>query len=226
MISRESETNFENNTQINSIMNSKKTSKVKDEFTFELKLENETEDEYEKILEKEIESNCNFGEYIDKLELEEKPDSQLISLSKEEIIEFKNNQIQKLKAYIASLEMEKDDLIENFRQTTNILLEKIKEMENNNSGFRPDTPMIAKNINKKKSEPILSNEAFFDKPYNPKKEKQRCPNCTSEFLEEDFIAHSLNCLRNKIRCKKCGEMIEEKHRKEHINEWRSSEVRM
>jgi hypothetical protein len=101
--------------------------------------------------------------------------------------------------------------------------------------------MIAKDINKKRGAlngkgvsnkvasnvSINSNKDFFGDEIvitEKKEKKQRCPNCTQEILDDEFIAHSLNCLRNKIRCKKCGEMIEEKNRKEHLLEWRSVEV--
>ena len=49
--------------------------------------------------------------------------------TKEEIVKYKNEQIDKLKAYISSLEQEKDDLIDNFKDTTSLLLEKIKDFE-------------------------------------------------------------------------------------------------
>ena len=58
----------------------------------------------------------------------------------------------------------------------------------------------------------------------PQSNKQRCPHCTKEFANEIFLQHSLDCLRNKIRCKKCNELIDEKFKKEHLLEWRSKEV--
>lgn len=106
-------------------------------------------DSYEKQLDKEIEANCDFGTYVDKLEVEEKPDSELLKLDKHEIIEFKNYQIKKYKAYIASLEREKMDLIENFKDTTNVLLERIKEYEEKDIGERPQTAFIMKQIHEK-----------------------------------------------------------------------------
>ena len=87
--------------------------------------------DFEKHLVKDIESSCNFNVYIDKLEIkDEYTDEELIAKkTKEEIVLYKNEQIDKLKAYITSLEQEKEDLIENFKDTTSLLLEKIKDFE-------------------------------------------------------------------------------------------------
>ena len=87
--------------------------------------------EYENHLVKDIESSCNFNVYIDKLEIKNDfTDEELISQkTKEEIVKYKNEQIDKLKAYITSLEQEKEDLIDNFKDTTSLLLEKIKDFE-------------------------------------------------------------------------------------------------
>src|SRR5690606_15157383 len=137
----------------------------------------------------DIEQNCNeLKVYIDQLELEEKDDSELMKLDKYQIIDFKNYQITKLKAYIQSLEKEKEDLIENFRNTTSVLLERIKDLEQNQFGMRPQTPNIMAQIKKKEK---YANGIDFEK----EQKIERCPNCRKEFPEEDFIVHSLKCLR-------------------------------
>ncbi len=179
--------------------------------------------EYDKILEKEIESTCTFNKYIDKLELKnDYTDEELIlNKTKEEIISYKNDQIIKLKAYIASLEQEKEDLINNYKNTTNALLDKIKNLEiklsNTNSGNiiadnnilnieRPGTAMIIRELQ--------DDEQNFN--HNDKNKKQRCPNCKKDILESEFIAHSLTCLRHSYRCKICGELINDNLVNEHI----------
>jgi hypothetical protein len=221
---------------------------LKEEFTFTYQLSEdlEVDDEYEKTLERDIETNCDLSVYVNKLELEEKSDSELLLLSKEEIVDFKNYQIQKLKAYIFSLEKEKEDLIENFKNTTNVLIDKIKEQEFRDCGVRPETPFIAKKLktaashqerNSYKDNTYPANsysmnknffgddeESKFTGEINLKTGLQRCPHCTKEFAQEYFLQHSLDCLRNKIRCKKCSELIDEKFKKEHLLEWRSKEV--
>jgi hypothetical protein len=233
---------------------------VKDEFKYLFKEDTDGEDDFEKTLEREIEKNCEFNIYVDKLEIEEKSEDELQNLEKHEIINFKNYQIQKLKAYIYSLEKEKEDLIENFKNTTNVLLEKIKELEFDQTGIRPQTPFIANKLNKKfskyaeernlkknisegnksgYSQNSSSTDAKYDQEEMTKKtqnfkeetkfensanKKQRCVNCQKEFPQETFLQHSLECLRNKIKCKKCNELIDEKNKKDHLMEWRSKEV--
>ena len=213
-----------------------KKSTFENDFKYSLPIDETQDDDYEKLLEKDIEQSCNFTKYIDKLELNDDiPDEELInSKSKEEIVEYKNNQILSLKAYITSLEQEKDDLIDNFKETTSQLLERLKDLEaknleynnlknnpnnnsisTNNTSFdsftmshqRPETPMIAKNLRRNNN---IS---------NPNK-KQRCPNCQKEFLESEFVEHSLQCLRHTFHCKKCGELVDEKFKKEHLQKFR------
>lgn len=178
------------------------------------------EDDYEKILEKEIEEQCEFKVYIDKLQIEDKADEDLIQMSKEDILSFKNTQISQLKGYIASLEQEKDDLIDNFKETTSLLLERIKDLEFQNKGIRPETPMIAKNLPKKSGG--VSQSDF--KSLKARRHIERCPNCHNEFPEEQFISHSLQCLRKAFNCKVCNELVNENNKVEHLNKYRAPQA--
>jgi hypothetical protein len=239
------------------IKKSEKPEKVKKKDEFKIIHYNEKtneEDDFEKLFEKDIEENCTFNIYVDKLEINEIPDDKLILQEKEEILNHKNYQIQKLKAYIASLEKEKEDLIMNFRNTTNVLLEKIKQSECNEMGFRPQTAKIVeefydKNLNnnynnntkkyKEGSSNLNANKNFNNK--NSSKQKnidvfsfeenkeytltlERCANCKQEFPKEMIVLHSLDCLRNKFPCKFCKELIQDKNLQNHLNEWKSKEV--
>ena len=140
-----------------------------------------------------------------------------------------------------SLEKEKEDLIENFKNTTNILLEKIKQYEYNEFGTRPQTAKIVENINSKDQKIYnklnltkennnsynISNSNKIDVlSFEDNKEYlyERCPNCKKEFPKENFITHSLDCLRNNMTCKICKELIPDKMKKDHIFQWRSNEV--
>ena len=203
------------------------------DFNFPLPIDDEDnldDLEYNKILEKEIESTCIFNKYIDKLEIKNDfTDEELITnKTKEEIISYKNDQIIKLKAYIASLEQEKEDLINNFKNTTNALLDKIKDLEqkikkenisntinnvNNNDIYieRPGTAMIIQEL----KENEINNKDVT--------KTQRCPNCKKDILESEFIAHSLTCLRHNFKCKKCGELINDNSVDSHIKSWLSPE---
>ena len=189
---------------------------------------NQGDIEYEKILEKEIESNCTFNKYVDKLKLRDDfTDEELLTKKGEEIISYKNEQITKLKAYIASLEQEKEDLINNFKNTTNALLDKIKNLEiqlnkNNNINKnkikieRSQTAMIAKDLQE-----IENKEINLDKKNINM--KQRCPNCQKEIPQNEFIIHSLSCLRHSYKCKSCGELINDEIYEEHIKSFLNPE---
>jgi hypothetical protein len=210
--------------------------KLKDEFKISYNYEEDLiDDEYEKELERDIEQNCDqIHVYIDKLELEEKSDTELLKLDKYQIIDFKNYQLTKLKAFILSLEKEKEDLIENFKTTTNILLEKIKDLEDKNFGKRPDTARILDGVGKKdlitkgtkkKEINIMNFETGESEDITESKGTERCPNCKKFYPEgEAFIRHSLECLRNKVHCKLCDDMILVCDKKNHLLEWRSNEV--
>ena len=233
--------------------------------------------DFENHLVKDIESSCNFNVYIDKLELhDEYTDEELISKkTKEEIVRYKNEQIDKLKAYISSLEQEKEDLIDNFKDTTSLLLEKIKDFEsdpnytiqkkdliynnniNNNININTIEETKNNNMNEIKlnkdnniedinninlNNNIIINDYYKNLPKNFNKierpqtamiaeqlnnpklnsnKMQRCANCQKEILESEFVSHSLICLRHTFRCKKCGELINEKEKKKHLEKYRN-----
>ena len=166
------------------------------------------DDEYEKYLETQMEQEANG--YINNLELNDNmSDDELIKRPKEEIIQYKNIIINKLKAYTASLEKEKDDLIREFKITTDALIEKIKDIEFSNKGIRPQTAMIVKGMR--------GNSNNSKQPSNePQIAMQRCPNCTKEFPITNFIEHSLQCLRKIYKCTKCNIMIPVEEKETHF----------
>jgi hypothetical protein len=189
-------------------------------------IENEEEDDFAKALEKDLENESNI--YVNNFQLkEEKTDDELMSMSKEEIITYKNIQISQLKSYINSLEKEKEDLINNFKITTDSLIEKIKQMEFTHQGLRPQTARIIKDLN--------NNQTNSNKNYNQKdiingennennynnKQRQRCPNCTKEFNISEYIEHSLNCLRKIYRCQKCNKMMPINEKETHLNNYQN-----
>ena len=200
-------------------------------------IENEEEDDFAKQLEQDLEKESNV--YINKFEIKiEKSDEELMNMTKEEIITYKNIQISQLKSYINSLEKEKEDLINNFKITTDTLLEKIKQIEYNNMGVRPQTAHIIKDIkeNKKrktktkkdKNDLFEEDDEDFDKNIvnmddinNPKNEFQRCPNCTKEFPISEYIEHSLQCLRKIFRCQKCNKMMPITEKETHLNNYQN-----
>ena len=204
---------------------------------------NISNDSYEIKLDKEIEDNCDFKNYVDNLEVEEKSNEDLIILDKQDIIDFKDLQISKYKAYINSLEKEKQDLIENFKETTNILLERIKELEQNQSGCRPQTAMILNDIDKNISNKKLNIQNYQQIDFQTLKEdnninnklknknlhynntnnnsSERCVKCKKYYPKDEFAKHSLECLRKPmIVCKICKENIDITEKENHIKMFR------
>ena len=200
-------------------------------------IENEEEDDFAKELEKDLENESNI--YINNFQSkEEKTDDELLLMTKEEIITYKNIQISQLKSYITSLEKEKEDLINNFKITTDTLIERIKQIEFNNQGIRPQTACIIKDINdnkKTKSKINYNKKDLFDdeeednnkinENNNLEKENknqiQRCPNCTKEFPISEYIEHSLQCLRKIYRCTKCNKMMPINEKETHLNNYQN-----
>ena len=137
------------------------------------------------------------------------------------------------------MEKEKEDLINNFKITTDTLLEKIKQIEFNNIGIRPQTAHIIKDIkeNKKRNSKTKNNKndlfeededddfnkniVNLDDINNPKNEFQRCPNCTKEFPISEYIEHSLQCLRKIFRCQKCNKMMPITEKETHLNNYQN-----
>ena len=73
-------------------------------------------------------------------------DTELFSMQKENIIQYKNYQILKIKTVIKNLKQEKEALIQNYKQTTDNLLKHIKELEFKGTGERPVTAKIIHKI--------------------------------------------------------------------------------
>ena len=188
---------------------------------------NKEEDDFAKQLEKDLENESNI--YINKIEFnQEKSDEELMNMSKEEIITYKNIQISQLKSYINSLEKEKEALINNFKITTDSLIEKIKQIEFNNKGIRPQTACIIKDINNNQKRNIKNNYNKKNIINNNKEEIitindeiQKCPNCTKEFPISEYIEHSLQCLRKIYRCQKCNKMMPVNEKETHLNNYQN-----
>ena len=168
-------------------------------------IENEEEDDFAKQLEEDLEKESNI--YINNFELKiEKSDDELLKMTKEEIITYKNIQISQLRSYINSLEKEKDDLIKNFKITT---VNENKKNKNREDSFEDDE--------------IISNKKIvnMENIINPENKFQRCPNCTKEFPITEYIEHSLQCLRKIFRCQKCNKMMPVSEKETHLNNYQN-----
>ena len=188
----EEDTDEENNNSINNNNSIKEFDDVDDEINLEEQLKKEYEGDYFKDNEK-IKGEIS--------------DTELFSMSKENIIQYKNYQILKLKTVIKNLKQEKEALIQNYKQTTDNLLKHIKELEFKGTGERPVT---AKIIHK-----ISSNNQNDEKKTGVDKDK--CPNCGKKIKNNLLMEHSLECMRKKYRCIYCNDLMNVEDKIKHNN---------
>ena len=154
-------------------------------------------------LEEQLKKEYEGGEFIDKEKMDEDiSDNELMSMPKENIIQYKNYQILKLKTIIKTLRQEKESLMDNYKKTTDNLLQHIKELEYKGTGERP---MTAKIIHK------IASSNDIEKTAEDNNNKERCPNC-GKIIKTNIMEHSLECIRKKYKCICCNELmnIEEK----------------
>jgi hypothetical protein len=155
-------------------------------------------------LEEQLKKEYEGGEFTDKEKMnnEDISDNELMSMPKENIIQYKNYQILKLKTIIKTLRQEKESLMDNYKKTTDNLLQHIKELEFKGTGERP---MTAKIIHK------IASSNDIEKTAEDHNNKERCPNC-GKIIKTNIMEHSLECIRKKYKCVYCNELmnIEEK----------------
>ena len=143
---------------------------------------------------------------------EEITDSELLSMPKESIIQYKNYQILKLKALVKTLREEKEILINNYKQTSDNFLNHIKELEYKGTGERP---MTAKIIHK------ISSTSNNDNEKNSE-EKEKCPNC-GKIIKNNFLEHSLECIRKKYKCVNCNILMNIEDKQKHIDKFKNKD---
>jgi len=61
-------------------------------------------------------------------------------------ISYLEKKVEELSHQIEIMEREKEEIIENFQISTNVLLDKIKDLESASIGSRPQTSMILKKL--------------------------------------------------------------------------------
>ena len=171
-----------------------------DDIDNEINLEEQLKQEYE-------------GDYFkdnDKIK-EDISDLELFSMTKENIIQYKNYQILKLKTIIKNLKQEKEVLIQNYKQTTDNLLKHIKELEFRGTGERPVTAKIIHKISSNNND-IEKN----DEKKNGVGDREKCPNCGKK-IKINFMEHTLECMRKKYKCIYCNELMNVEDKGKHNN---------
>mmetsp|Transcript_24528 Transcript_24528/g.56532 ORF Transcript_24528/g.56532 Transcript_24528/m.56532 type:complete len:381 (+) Transcript_24528:79-1221(+) len=114
------------------------------------------------------------------------------------------SEVQRLRAKINLLEQQKDDMADDFRATTQVLFNRIKELEaqvsDNNS--RPQTAAVIERIEKKSNQ-----------------ETYMCGNCRHEIPAGNMVSHNTHCYRNNFRCEVCDEVLPVRDKELHVQEW-------
>lgn len=148
------------------------------------------------------------------------------------------SEVGRLRQKIKSMERERDNMVDNFRDTTKILLNRIKELEAelSETKSRPQTAAIIERIERPKQvnqdprtahapqvlkiaeEPLVA-RAGADIPTTPVQEVSKCGNCGKPIPAGNLISHNLYCYSNNFRCAACDEVIHARDKESHLQEW-------
>lgn len=155
------------------------------------------------------------------------------------ILAAKDQEVQKLTVKFEELEKEKEDIIDNFQESTEVLMERIKELEAVSLGARPQTANILKRIedtqpgirirNVKYHNHYSSSVEAVEKNKTNNKELEeklpeglaKCTNCGELIDEIKMATHTVTCFRNSTKCKVCGEKVQKSQKSEHLTLWRN-----
>ena len=122
-------------------------------------------------------------------------------------------------------------MVESFRISSDMLLERLKDLESINfPGERPQTAQVLGRIEQERMNrpkimddmgpPQILNLENGD-PYEVKMEEEsECSNCKRMILASDMAKHTIQCIRNSVKCKICHEAIPKDRKKEHLHDWR------
>ena len=140
----------------------------------------------------------------------------------QKVINEKDQIINQLNEQIQQLVIEKDDMIESFQISTNILIEKIKELEAQKLGYRPQTAQIMQptcntfsyiyykiltalpsnqrfNIlsNRQNTRKGIAESGSWDNPLEETKQNdnKNCPICKKEMKIDELEIHTIMCSR-------------------------------
>lgn len=155
-------------------------------------------------------------------------------------------EVQRLKGKVARMEREKDDMVDNFRTTTQILLNRIKELEAEvlQGQSRPSTAAVVERIEghprlltAQLTRPELRGVAGRQEvPEVMRIEEESpevtggnssqtadasiCGNCGRQIPEGNMVSHTIHCYRNNFRCDTCDEVLPLRDRESHMQHWR------
>ncbi|CAE7038314.1 Rai14 [Symbiodinium sp. CCMP2592] len=136
-------------------------------------------------------------------------------------------EVRRLRSKVQALQNEKDDMVDNFRSTTQILLNRIKELESNDAQSRPQTAAVIDRIEARGKHclPVRGGAPevldLDNKEPGGGKESGTsvCGNCGREIPTANLVSHSVFCYRNNYRCPACDEVIAVRDKESHVEQW-------
>ena len=151
--------------------------------------------------EKSLRKKLKSLKKIDDEQIEKNPSKQL------DTVIVKSSELDFFKTRIKQLEFENYNLRRDKEITINSLLERIKELELQLTGERPNTARVATS---------LSNKNIS--------EGSECAICNEYLQPYEIVEHLLLCGRSPDTCEVCGESFNKSELAKHLNEMTSSEV--
>eukprot|EP00435_Cladocopium_sp_Y103_P005433 s526_g1.t2 len=133
------------------------------------------------------------------------------------------SEVKRLRSKVQSLQREKDDMVDNFRSTTQILLNRIKELEAGDGPSRPQTAAVIDRIEARPPRP--ASRGVLARPEVMSLEKDfsggdsACGNCGRDIPKNNLVSHSVFCYRNNYRCPACGDVIAIRDKESHMDQW-------
>lgn len=148
------------------------------------------------------------------------------------------SEVGRLRQKIKSMERERDNMVDNFRDTMKIMLNRIKELETelSETKSRPQTAVIVERMENPTCTRAESRTSVqtSDGPQilridedgegaevsaAPVEEVCKCPNCDREIPAGNIISHNLYCYSNNFRCSVCDEVLHVRDREAHLRDW-------
>lgn len=140
----------------------------------------------------------------------------------------KSQLIKALEAKVADLELQNQQITEQFATSTNFLIERLKREEQAKTGQRPQTAQLLAqsrfNLSADESTLLDSSDADY-RPVStfrtkPAGEPAKCHCCGKMFPMNHLKRHTIECFRAVIKCKACGELMMKADMKQHLEKYR------
>jgi hypothetical protein len=112
------------------------------------------------------------------------------------LLEERDTQIEKLEAIIYIMKDEQDTMVDQFRESTNVLIEKLKSETEQRTGVRPQTAHLLfdnkKNLGMSNMSKLSTISEHSEKLHEP---TVTCFNCQKKFTDSNLKKHMVKCYR-------------------------------